>query len=277
MTRHLPILVAALTSLALAAPAQAQAGNGDAPSVADIEDIASRLDSESDAEVREAIDLLSVIDHPKVIPPLTKLLRSGQPDAITDRALEALGGLAHPDAIDVLAQFTWHRRAGARLRAYRALAAIDSDRVPPLIERGLRDTDRTVRGAAAIALGNIGAKESLDVLFQAFEVGVVEAAIAIGKLGGKSAVERFTEHLGKRPLGIMLSGYKEFLRRDDVPRKTKTAIVSRLGEVSGPMVRRFLQDYLGTFPDRVRGADKKLHEHVRRTLNRIPDEDGGGQ
>jgi hypothetical protein len=38
-------------------------------------------------EVREAIDLLSVIDHPDVIPPIAELLRSGQSDAITDRGL----------------------------------------------------------------------------------------------------------------------------------------------------------------------------------------------
>jgi HEAT repeat protein len=264
--------------LALALPAIAQAqggrragGNGGepTPSVADLDEITPQLDSSDPEKVREAIDLLSVIDDPRVIPHLAELLRSGQPDPITDRALQALQGLAHPKAIEVLTEFTKHRRTGARKRAYQALAAIDDPRIPDLLEQGLRDPERSVRSTAALSLGEIGAKKSLGVLFQAFEAGVVEAAIAIGKLGDAESVKRFTEHLGERPLGIMLSGYRHFVRRDDISDETKTEIVTELGEVSGPMVRRFLEDYMETFPE---DADSELVKHVSKTLRRIPEE-----
>lgn len=252
------------------APAEA----ADAPTLRDLDEIAAQLDHEDPDKVREAVDLLSVIDHPKVVPHLAELLRSGQPDPITDRALEALRGLAHPSSIDVLTEFTRHRRAAARRRAYLALAAIDDGRVPGLLEQGLRDPDRGVRGAAALALGDIGSKKSLDVLFEAFEAGVVEAAIAIGQLGNAKSVERFGEHLGRRPLGIMLSGYRHFVRRDDLSKEVKEEIVTELGEVSGPMVRRFLESYLETFAG---GRDTDLEEHVRTTLDRIPDEQQGAE
>lgn len=247
---------------------------GPAPTLSDLDSIVPKLSSDNPDEVREAIDLLSVIDRPQVIPHLAHVLRAGQSDAITDRAIEALGGLAKPEAINVLSAFRHHRRPGVRRRAYEGLAAIRDPRIPGLLERGLADSDRNVRATAALALGGIGARGSLDVLFRAFERGVVEAAIAIGKLGNREAVARFDEHLGDRPLAIMLSGYNEFLRRRDIPNEVKTDIVARLGEVSGVMVRRFLQEYLGSFPTG-RRRRSPLQQHVEETISRIPDENIG--
>ena len=217
------------------------------------------------------------MDDRRVIPAIADMLRSGRADALTDRALNGLRVLAQPSAIDVLTEFTSHRRAAARRHAYRALAAIDDRRVPGLLERGLRDSDRSVRGSAALALGEVGSKANLDVLFVAFERNVVEAAIAIGKLGDAESIARYDEFLGREPLGVMLSGYHEFLRRDAIPLAKKTEIVERLGEVAGVMVRRFLQEYLRTLPEgRIR--DRKVLEHkdlVEETIRRIPEEGGG--
>jgi hypothetical protein len=244
---------------------------GPQPTVRDIAEIAARLDSTNADEVREAIDLLSVIDHPDVIAPLARLLRSGRSDEVTDRALTALQGLAHPSSIDVLVEFTHHRRARARRLAYEALAAIQDRRIPPLLEQGLRDSDRTVRGNAARSLGEIGARQSVDTLFVAFDRGVVEAAISIGKLGDRASLTRYTEYLGRMPLSVMLSGYGEYLRRNDIPEEVKIEVVGRLGEVSGPMVRAFLQRYLDTFPTSGRAAQRnRVRTVVIDTLRRIP-------
>jgi len=258
-------------------PPQAQGEGGDdpepqgpQPTVADIDTIAARLSSTNPDEVREAIDLLSVIDHPSVVPHLATTLRSGRSDEVTDRALEALRGLAHPSAIDVLVEFTHHRRARARRLAYQALAAIQDRRVPSLLEQGLRDSDRNVRAAAARDLGEIGARQSVDTLFVAFDRGVVEAAIAIGKLGDRQSLGRFNEHLGRMPLSVMLSGYTEYLGRSDIPDEVKIDVVNRLGEVSGPMVRAFLQRYLDTFPTRGAASRSRVRTIVIDTLRRIP-------
>ncbi len=283
LRRWLLLLALALTSPVFVSaqrrpPQEEPARQTRPPRLADLERIAARLRSPNRDEVREAIDLLSVIDHPRIVPYLAELLRAGQPDPITDRALEALGGLAHPSAIEVLEEFTRHRRIGARLRAYRALAAIRDPRVVPLVERGLRDPERTVRAAVAVALGEMGARKSLDVLFRAFEAGVVEAALSIGKLGDAGAVERFHQHLGRRPLGVMLSGYEGFLLRRDVPLDVKKDIVTRLGEVSGPMVRSFLQQILDRLPPtRPRKQREELRKLVRVTIRRIPPAPGGQQ
>ena len=239
-----------------------------APTLADLATIVPKLESANSDEVREAIDLLTVIDRPEVVPPLAALLRSGQPDAITDRAIEALGALGQASAIDVLVEFTHHRRDGARRRAYESLAAVHDPRVPRLLEQGLRDSDRNVRGAAALALGDIGARGSVDTLFIAFDRGVIEAAISIGKLGDRAAVNKFSESVGRRPLSVMLSGFEQFVRRRDVTDEVKLEIVQRLGEVAGPLVKSFLRQYLGTFSARDRSALKRA---VEENIRRIPD------
>lgn len=284
--RHLIISLCLLTTTATSAqapgarparrPPASEAPAQPRVSLADLEGLVPRLRSQDSDEVREAIDLLTIIDRPEVVPPLADLIRSGQPDVITDRAIQALERIADPSAIDVLTELLQHRRPGARRRAYVALAAIEDPRVRLLLERGLRDSDRSVRGAAALALGELGAKESLELLFRAFERNVVEAAIALGQLGDGAAVERYHAFLGQEPLGVMLTGYDAFLRREDIAIDVKKAIVDRLGEVAGVTVRRFLQDYLRSFPDRIRDrGPRELKALVEQTIARIPETAAG--
>jgi HEAT repeat protein len=253
------------------APAAAAAAAGEATeptlTVRDLPTVLPRLHSTNPDEVRAAIDQLTVINDVQCIAPLAELLRTGQPDAVTDRALDALRAIHHPSSIEVLTEFTHHRRAGARRRAYRALAAIEDRRIATLIEAGLRDSDREVRSAAALALGTMGSRSSLDLLFRAFDRGVIEAAVAIGQLGNAASVERFDAYLGRVPLSVMLGGYESYLRRADINEETKIGIVTRLGEVSGRQVREFLGSYAGTFSDRDRS---RLRTTVTDTLLRIP-------
>lgn len=257
--------------------AEAEEPTGPQPTVRDVATIAARLDSSNPDEVREAIDLLSVIDHPSVVPHLATLLRSGRSDEVTDRALTALRGLAHPSAIEVLTEFTHHRRPRARRLAFQALAAITDRRVPRLLEQGLADSDRNVRAQCARSLGEIGATGSVDTLFHAFDRGVVEAAISIGKLGNRAAVGRFNEHLGHVPLSVMLSGYSEFVRRGDIPDEVKIEIIGRLGDISGDMVRVFLQRYLDTFSSGRAAQRDRVRTVVLETLRRIPGHAGSAR
>lgn len=234
--------------------------------MADLPAISARLDSASPDEVREAIDLLSVIDNPAVVPPIAALLRRGQSDAITDRALEALRGLRAASALDVLTEFTHHRRVGARRRAYQAIAVVQDRRVPALLEQGLRDSERGIREACALALGDIGARGSLELLFHAFDRGVIGAAVAIGKLGDGAAIERFNTHLGHAPLSVMLSGYEQFLRRTDVTEDLRIEIVGLLTEHPSRAVRELLLQTLAMYPERDRS---RIRAALANSVNRI--------
>lgn len=257
------------------ATAEAVEGAGPAPTIADLQEIAARLRSTNPDEVRESITLLTIINDRAAIPPLAELLRSGQSDVITDSALEALQRLAMPQALDVLSEFTHHRRVGARRRAYAAIAAVRDDRrVPALLEQGLRDSDRNIREECAQALGRIGARGSIEMLFRAFERGVLGAAEAIGRLGGEAEVNRFNAFLGRVPISVMLGGYDQFLQRRDISDAVKIDIIGRLREVSGRLVCQSLLTFRDTLPPPGRQPPTDL----RRTLTQALDQvawDGG--
>ncbi|MEM7610018.1 MAG: hypothetical protein AAF411_32120, partial [Myxococcota bacterium] len=90
------------------------------------------------------------------------------------------------------------------------------------------------------------------------------------------AIERFNAFLGREPIGVMLSGYGEFLGRNDISVEAKTAVVERLGEIAGVSVRRFLTTYLETFPRRIRNRDLRAFKAlVEETIRRIPETASG--
>ncbi|MFN9813761.1 MAG: HEAT repeat domain-containing protein [Deltaproteobacteria bacterium] len=243
---------------------------GLAPTLEELPVIAARLRSANADEVREAITLLTILDDDDAIAPLSELLRSGQNDAITDAALEALQRLAMPQSIDVLTEFTHHRRAGARRRAYAAIAAIRNDRrVPSLLEQGLRDSERSIREECAESLGRIGARGSLEMLFRAFERGVLGAGEAIGRLGTDADVARFNGFLGRMPISVMLGGYDQFLQRRDITDAVKLDIVNRLRDVSGRMVCQSLLTYRDTLPPLGRQAPSELRRALTQSLDQI--------
>lgn len=252
------------------APATEQVeGGGPAPTIEELPTIAARLHSANADEVREAITLLTIINDPGAIPPLAELLRSGQPDAVTDATLEALQRLEMPQSLEVLTEFTHHRRAGARRRAYAAIAQIDDRRVPALLEQGLRDSDRSIREECAQALGRIGARGSLETLFHAFERGVLSASESIGRLGNDADVARFNAFLGRLPISVMLGGYDQFLQRRDISDSVKIDIIGRLREVSGRMVCQSLLNFRDTLPAPGRQAPNELRRSLTQALDQI--------
>ncbi|MEM1418000.1 MAG: HEAT repeat domain-containing protein [Myxococcota bacterium] len=282
-----PLVLSALALALLPTHADAQRGGGENArftqtgprlTLADLERIAPRLESANPAEVQEALFDLVVIDKPEVVPPIAALLRRGQPDAITDDAIRALGQLEAPEAIEVLTEFTNHRRTPARRAAYEALGAIDDRRVPALLARGLSDGDRGIRGSAASLLGEMGprARSEIDRLFLAFERGVVEAGPAVGKVGAEDTIERFHAFLeGTIPFAVMLSGYRAYLGREDISLEAKTGIVVRLNELGTVAARDFLNDYLNELPDNPRSRRvRKLREAVEEALRTIYDQKG---
>ncbi|MEO0326237.1 MAG: HEAT repeat domain-containing protein [Myxococcota bacterium] len=280
------VLVTLAVAVGPAPSAHAQRGGGENArfqatgprlTLNDLEEIAPRLESADSNEVREALTLLSLIDRPEVVPPIAAMLRRGQPDVVTDEALRVLGLLGAPEAIEVLTEFTAHRRSDARRQAYEALGAIQDRRVPALVARGLSDGERGVRGAVAGILGEMGARArpEIDRLFLAFERGVVEAGPAIGKVGAEGTIERFHGFLGGSiPFAVMLSGYEAYLRRDDVSYEAKKGIVERLEELATVPARNFLSRYLDSFPERPRARRiRVLRQAVLDAVNRIASED----
>lgn len=232
-----------------------------------LSEVIAKLKSTNPDEVHEAIDMLSVINTAQVVPPLAELLHQGPTDAIAERAVDALAGLAMAPCVDVLVEMTHHRRAVIRKKAYQGLIGINDRRIPRIIEQGLRDSDRGVRGTCAVGLGKLGSRGSVDLLFRALDRGVIEAATSIGQLGSVTDLNRFHGYLGKEAISIMISGYEGFLKRRDIREPQKIEIITKLVNVAGPVVRGFLSQYKQTFASNDRS---KLAQAVNTWLLRIP-------
>jgi hypothetical protein len=224
--------------LLLAAASAASAAGGEKPS-------ASGLRSPDAAQVAAAIDALGKRGDRAAVDALTGFLRAGQPDALTDHALLALGQARSRNSLATLADFAHHRRVSARMSAYAAAARIPGEAANALLGEGLRDSDAGVRGLCARSLGERGAKSQLDLLFRAFVRGVPEAAFAVGKLADVASLPRFRAQLGRQPIQVMLAGYEQFLLRPDLDETTKLELVAELGEVASLSVKRFLEQLLG--------------------------------
>jgi HEAT repeat protein len=205
---------------------------------------AAGLLSEDPARAAAAVDALGKRGDRAAVAALTAFLRAGQPDALTDRGLLALGATRSPDALAVLAEFTHHRRTAARAAAHAGAARIPGAAADALLAEGLRDSDAGVRGSCARALAERGAKSQLDLLFRAFVRGVPEASFALGKLAEPASLPRFEEQLGRLPIQVMLAGYEQFLLRPDIDEATKVELVAHLGEVASLTVKRFLERLL---------------------------------
>ena len=193
-------------------------------------------------------------------------LRAGQPDAFADRAIELLGELRKAPSLPLLARLRRHRRESARALAYRALSLQPGRDVWQLVASGLRDPSPRVRGVAAEALASMGARQALPLLWVALERGVPQAAGAVGRLGGAPSIDKLHAQLGRLPLRSLLQGYRELLPRADLPVPARLGIVTRLEDVSGPLVQAFFEQHLAAGAPRLAA---ELRKEMERALARV--------
>jgi HEAT repeat protein len=247
-TRSYPLVLAFGTALLAVAgvaassrSAHAVEGQAAKPAPATL---AQRFQTRDPAELLMLLDELTrrEPDAHQAARAVSELLAAGQPDVVTDHAIETLGRLAVREGRDAVLAYTHHRRAETRQRAYTALAQLKDPSVANVETQGLRDSAPQVRSAAAVALGELRASAATPDLLRALGRGVHEAAPALGKLGDAASVEQFGGYLGKQPLDVMLAGYANYLQRDDLPDAVKLHIVAALEDVSGATVKRFLSE-----------------------------------
>jgi HEAT repeat protein len=254
------LLGAVAVQAALAAPVKRTREGAQAARTAEL---MHQLGSKDPQVVKAAIDALAEREEASV---LVAFFAEGQPDAVADHVLSALGGIRSEAGRALLEQSTHHRRSGARQKAYAALARQRDPRVMELLGRGLRDSSAEVRGLCARLLGELRGVDQLELLFRALARGVPEAGTAIGTLAPGSEVARFDVHLQGLPIQVMLDGYERFLLRNDIDEQTKLAIVARLGEVGSPTVKQFLQRMLAAHDW---SKQKALRHALEETSRRI--------
>jgi len=257
----IPLVVGAL--MLSAWTASAQIGKRE------IKDAIYKLQSPNPEEVLSSVQLLAASGSSQAVGPLTDLLRSGPRNDITNAIIQALGSIGAKGSIAILIEYLDHRRPDARTAAIYALEAFTDSKVQDALENKLRDSDAQVRSAAALALGKRGNKSSVPILFQAFDRGVQDAAIAIGQIGTPEDAQRMASYLGRADITILLPGFWEFLTRDKFPTKAKIEILEQLFELAGPDVRQFAVQYKMTFPPGTEEDENELFKTVSRMVRQI--------
>ena len=206
---------------------------------AEFQSLIADLNSADPEKVVFAIQMLGATGNPAACGHLIKLLKTGPGTDITNLALQTLGVLGNPDAVDTLLSYLNHRRSDARLAALLALEGFSSEKIRHSLEQKLRDSDPQVRASAAFSLAEKGDASSVPILFKAFDRGVNEAAIAIGRLGSANDAIKLTDYLGKIDISVLLPGFKEFLLGTRIDENVKLKVLNILFDFAGPEVRQF--------------------------------------
>ncbi|MBN2342495.1 MAG: HEAT repeat domain-containing protein [Deltaproteobacteria bacterium] len=222
-----------------------------------------------------AVQMLGATGNPDAATHLIALLKTGPRNDITNMAIETLGALANEDSIDTLLQYLNHRRSDARVAAIFALEGFSSPKIKSALELKLRDSDPQVRSNAALALSTKGDAESVPLLFLAFDRGVNDAAVTIGKLGNAKDAIRLTEYLGRLDVTLLLPGFKEFILGANIDEGTKLEILNILFDLAGPDVRQFavqIRAKLNAENPNIDAAENAIMRMLNKMINQIAQE-----
>lgn len=253
-------------AIAAALLLSAAAAEGQEPSLAEA---TAMLESNDPNEIRTGIESLGLIGNARAVPPLAARIRAGLRPDLLDVALDTLAILARPEAGPVLFELTTHRRPEVRAKAVQAIAAAEPRGAERALVTGLSDLDPQVRAAAALGLGQVGARGSVDPLFHAMDRGVVEASTAIGQLANPEQVTRLLGYLGRVPFDSLTPALSEVLARRDVPQRTKLDVIARLQELATPEAKAFLQDFVASLPEPRRGRPDPVRQAAEEAILRI--------
>jgi HEAT repeat protein len=241
-------IAAALPLAAMAKPPAPPAAGAALPAGID-----KQLASGDPAQIKGALDEVrlagkAAASHAHAI---AELLRSGLDASLTLAAIDTLGDIESEQGSEALAWYARHRKAELRRAAVAALAKTKGAAASRALRQALADPDAKVRGAAAIGLGAMRAKDAVPDLFVALDHKVHEAAASIGQLCGGPDCEKLADKLGQLPFDVVTSGLDPVLFRPaaDINDDTKIKIIGRLRELGTFEANRFLRDVAKKWPD----------------------------
>lgn len=227
-----------------------------------LREASAMLDSTDRDEVNLALEAMAGLGS-RAARPLIARIQSGLPSPLLEAALSSLAALERPEAAATFITHLRHRNVEIRVVALQGLVALRPRDTAP-IALALNDGAPQVRGAAAIALGSLGARAHVDRLFVALDRRVLEAAQAIGQVARGADLERFFSYLGRLSFDTLIPAFQEIFARADVPAATKIALIHRLGELATTGVRDYLMDLTASLPEGdIRNAAQDASEGIQ--------------
>jgi HEAT repeat protein len=217
------------------------------------------LASSDHDEIETGIQSLGLIGTPAAVAPLIDRVRAGLPADLLETSLVTLMALGQPQAAPLFFELLEYRRPDVRIRAIEGIVALKPKGAEEAMQKLLSDMDPRVRSAAALALGELKAAGSVELLFRALDHGNFEASQAIGQAVRSDQVPRLLGYLGTIPFRALSPAFTEILQRKDVAERDKLNVVSRLQDVGTHEVKNY-------FGDVMRATGGKLPPAVSRAV-----------
>jgi HEAT repeat protein len=226
--------------------------------------VAGAQEAPAPADAGRAIDALGRQGGREAVREIEARIEQGLTPPLLSRAIAALVRIGDRHAATVLLELAQHRRATIRASVAEALGRLGDQRARPVLADLLDDPDPRVRAAAANALGTVGAREVMSTLILAAVRGVSEAAIVVGQQAGAPDIARLLNRVDVRTLPSLAPTLRVLLGRENVPLRSKQAIVSTLGRIPGAETERLLREVEASL-----SPGDPLHRNVGEALSAI--------
>lgn len=194
------------------------------------------------AELARSLDALGRQGGREAVQQIEARVAQGLPPPLLARAVAALAQIGDRHAVSALLSLASHRRGPVRAQVAEALGRSRDARARPVLGDLLDDPDPRVRSASAVALGLIGPESVIDSLIVATARGVSEAAIVVGQHARPADVPRVLRRVDASTLPAFAPALRVLLERDNLPLRSKQAIVRALAVLRGGESERILRE-----------------------------------
>lgn len=215
-------------------------------------------------EVARSLDALGRQGGREAVQQIEARVQQGLPPPLLSRAVAALARIGDRNAASALLSLASHRRATVRAQVAEALGRMNDPRARPVLGDLLDDQDPRVRSAAALALGQLGPETVIDSLVLAVGRGVTEAAIVVGEHARPSDIPRLLRRVDASTLSAFAPALRVMLERDNVPLRSKQAIVQALAGIRGAESERMLREVGASL-----GGSDPLRASVNQALEQL--------
>jgi HEAT repeat protein len=212
----------------------------------------------------EAAATLGAAASPAAVEPLCEVLAAGAKPTRLQAVLDALGKLgeahvlrAEQTTVDALVLYAGHRAPDVRLRAIKALGAIDDPRATATLLERLGDAASDVRAAAAEALAARHEQKAAKRMFALLAMGDTGVAGSLAALATPDMIPRIAELAGTIDEAAVADALGDYVKRSDVPDKLRIDVLRTIGKLSGPVATTALVEYVASVPAKEDRASKK--------------------
>lgn len=209
---------------------------------------AAQLDSHDRVQVQQALEEMALSGDPDHVQAISTRIQQGMPRGLLMQAIETLGLIGDPSAGPTLIALARHRVPAVRTAAIHALVGCRVEGASEVLQRAVHDLDPAVRAAAALALGQLGDRSAVPLLFRALDRNIVEAAPSLGHLVRGEEIQQLMGYLGRVQFDAMTPALNELFARDDINQRQKLNLVAQLQELGTGAARTFLEDLIALMP-----------------------------